>query len=100
MAEGFETEARSHRRDAARANQELANVFAPGKSAVGDDGDFDAKMQIMNRYFEIERYRMVRCYLKHGVEDLDKLFIVARLSDNPRPVQFDLREAREKYTWS
>jgi DNA-directed RNA polymerase subunit beta' len=27
MADGFETEARSHRRDSARANQELANVF-------------------------------------------------------------------------
>ena len=27
MAEGFETEARSHRRDTARSNQELMNVF-------------------------------------------------------------------------
>src|SRR6201993_1990266 len=31
MAEGFETEARSHRRDAARAHQNLANVFNAAK---------------------------------------------------------------------
>src|SRR6195952_3554499 len=37
MAEGFETEARSHRRDAARANQELANVFAAGKEIPAFD---------------------------------------------------------------
>src|SRR6201746_1288349 len=35
MAEGFETEARSHRRDAARANQELANLFSAGKEVSG-----------------------------------------------------------------
>ena len=79
---------------------ESHNVFASGEGGAGDDGDMEQKIAIMNKHFDIERYRMVRCYLKHAVEDLDKLFIVARRSDSPKPVQFNLSEAREKYQWS
>jgi SAM-dependent methyltransferase len=76
---------------------ESHNVFAQGIGAMGDDGDMDHKFAIMNQYFDIEKYRMVRCFLKHGVEDLDKLFIVARRSLMPRLVPFNLQTAREKY---
>lgn len=78
---------------------ESHNVFAKGKGGVGDDGDMDAKVAIMNRYFDILKYRMVHCFLKHGVEDLDKLFIVARLSPDPAPCAFSLVEARQKYAY-
>jgi SAM-dependent methyltransferase len=69
---------------------ESHNAFAAG--GIGD--------AIMNKRFDIERYRMVRCYLKYAVEDLDKLFIVAKRSEFPRPVRSSLPEAREKYEWS
>lgn len=78
---------------------ESHNVYAEGKGAVGDDGDMEEKVAIMNRYFTIERYRMVNCFLKHLVEDLDKLFIVARRSDAPQPCSFSLPEAIRKYAY-
>lgn len=78
---------------------ESHNVFAPGEGRVGDDGDMEEKVAIMNQYFDILRYRMVRCYLKHAVEDLDKLFIVARQNDTPTPASFNLAQAREKYEY-
>jgi len=79
---------------------ESHNVYADGQGGVGDDGDMDVKMAIMNKYFDIERYRMVRCFLEHAVEDLDKLFIVARRSEAPRPINFNLAEARMNYQWT
>lgn len=78
---------------------ESHNVFAEGKGGMGDDGDMEQKVAIMNKYFTIERYRMVNCFLKHGIEDLDKLFIVARLADNPAPIDFKLPEAIKKYAY-
>lgn len=78
---------------------ESHNVFATGSGMMGDDGDMDQKIQIMNKHFIIERYKMVRCYLKHGVEDLNKLFIVARQSDSPTQTDFNLVQAREKYDY-
>jgi len=79
---------------------ESHNVFAEGKGGVGDDGDMEEKIAIMSRYFQIERYKMVRCYLEHGVDDLDKLFIVARKSSNPSLETFCLEEARTRYEYS
>ena len=76
---------------------ESHNVFGPGQGGIGDDGDMENKIAIMNKYFTIERYRMVQCHLK-GI-DIDKLFIVAKKCDSPIPVQFNLLEAREKYQW-
>lgn len=78
---------------------ESHNVYAEGIGVLGDDGDMDMKVAIMNKYFTIEKYRMVNCFLKHGIEDLNKLFIVAKRSNNPRPIEFDLATAREKYTY-
>lgn len=78
---------------------ESHNVFAEGKGGVGDDGDMEAKVAIMNRWFTIERYRMVHCFLEHGVDDLDKLFIVARKSERPEPCDFRLPEAIKKYSY-
>lgn len=79
---------------------ESHNVFAEGRGGAGDDGDMDIKMEIMNKYFTIERYRMVKCWLTHMVDDVDKLFIVARQSDAPEPVEFSLADARQKYYYS
>ena len=78
---------------------ESHNVFAAGTGGVGDDGDMELKIQIMNRFFEIKRFRMVKCYLKHGVEDLDKLFVVAQKNSKPKSVHFCLSEAIGKYHW-
>lgn len=76
---------------------ESHNVFAAGTGKPGDDGDMNEKIKIMNRYFDIERHRMVRCFLKHGIEDLDKLFIVAKKSDHSKAIDFELSEVRMKY---
>lgn len=78
---------------------ESHNVFASGSGEMGDDGDMEQKISIMNKYFSIERYKMVCCFLKHAVEDLDKLFIVAKQSDSPIPIDFNLIQAREKYQY-
>lgn len=78
---------------------ESHNVFGSGAGSVGDDGDMEQKLAIMNQYFDIERYKMVRCYLKHAVEDVDKLFIVAKQSATPRSVSFNLQQARMKYEY-
>jgi cyclopropane fatty-acyl-phospholipid synthase-like methyltransferase len=79
---------------------ESHNVFGPGLGNAGDDGDMDQKMRIINKYFTIERFRMVRSYLEHLVEDVDKLFIVAKRTNNPVNIDFDILSARECYSWS
>ncbi|AZE24265.1 hypothetical protein [Pseudomonas chlororaphis] len=76
---------------------ESHNVFGPGSGAVGDDGDMDEKIKIMNTYFAIERYRMVNCYMRHMIDDVDKLFIVARLVENPPKTDFRLEQAIRRY---
>ena len=79
---------------------ESHNVFASGEGGMGDDGDMELKIAIINKHFKIERYKMVRCFLEHGVEDLDKLFIVAKLSDEPTNIDFNLVTARVNYEWT
>ncbi|MFS2157019.1 class I SAM-dependent methyltransferase [Pseudomonas sp. Pseusp122] len=76
---------------------ESHNVYGPGSGAEGDDGDMEEKMRIMNQWFTIERYRMVNCFLEHMVYDVNKLFIVARLSEQPEPVSFSLPEAIKRF---
>jgi SAM-dependent methyltransferase len=76
---------------------ESHNVYGPGTGAEGDDGDMEEKMRIMNTWFTIERYRMVNCFLEHMVHDVNKLFIVARLADQPEPVSFSLPEAITRF---
>lgn len=78
---------------------ESHNVFAKGTGGAGDDGDMEAKIAIMSRWFAIERFRMVRCFLRHGVDDLDKLFIVARKSEEQTVTKFSLPDALKKYDW-
>lgn len=77
---------------------ESHNVFARGLGGPGDDGDMDKKIKTMSKYFRIERYKMVKCFLKYG--DVDKLFIVARKADAPSPISFDLETAKTKYEWT
>lgn len=78
---------------------ESHNVFAEGKGGVGDDGDMEKKVAIMNKYFNIKRYKMIRCFLEHAVEDLDKLFIVAQRSNNPTMIRFSLRDTIDRYEY-
>lgn len=77
---------------------ESHNVFGSGKGGQGDDGDMEKKIKIMSKYFKIERYRMVRSFLKHG--DIDKLFIVASRTDIEKPIEFNLNTARQNYSWT
>lgn len=77
---------------------ESHNVFGPGLGGMGDDGDMERKMQIISKYFSVERYRMVRRFMTHG--DVDKLFLVARKSAKPEPIPFDLEAARLNYDWT
>jgi len=77
---------------------ESHNVFGPGKGGVGDDGDMERKMQIIAKYFRVERYRMVRKFMNYG--DIDKLFVVARKSAQPKPISFNLEMARRNYEWT
>jgi SAM-dependent methyltransferase len=79
---------------------ESHNVFGPGTGGEGDDGDMAEKIEIISKHFRIERYRMVHCFLTHGKDDLDKLFLVARKAAAPAPILFDLDVARDTYTWT
>ena len=64
-------------------------------------GDMDEKVDIISRYFRVERYRMVHCYLKKlGGGDIDKLFLVCRKSDEGKKTGFNLEEARKRYEWT
>jgi SAM-dependent methyltransferase len=77
---------------------ESHNVWGPSQGGPGDDGDMDEKFAILNRYFEIDRWRMVKCYLPHF--DVDKLFIIGRNVASPSPATtFKLDEARTKYSY-
>ncbi|KAF0285586.1 hypothetical protein BA899_01935 [Spiribacter sp. SSL99] len=77
---------------------ESHNVFGRGDGGTGDDGDMDKKIRIMSNYFKIERYKMVRKFLRYS--DVDKLFIVARKSPVAMPIKFDLAVARQDYSWT
>lgn len=55
---------------------ESHNVFGPGTGGAGDDGDLDAKFDVVERYFEVVAWRMTRTYVPF--DDIDKLFVVLR----------------------
>lgn len=55
---------------------ESHNVFGPGKGAPGDDGDLDRKFDIVERYFEVVKLRMLPAFVP--AYDIDKLFVVLR----------------------
>lgn len=74
---------------------ESHNVWGPGKGGPGDDGDMEKKFATLNHYFEIERWRMVECFLPPL--DIDKLFIVAKKVHSPSQITFNLAQARDRY---
>jgi len=80
---------------------ESHNVFGPGAGAPGDDGDLDAKFEVMERYFELVDSKMTRAFVP--TQDIDKLFVVLRR----RPAvlatvtrQMNLAQARLRYEFS
>lgn len=52
----------------------------------------------MTKYFEIIRFRIIKRFLKHN--DVDKLFIVARQSDEANYIPFNLSKDRNNYEWT
>lgn len=79
---------------------ESHNVFGPGEGGAGDDGDMDAKFDVVERYFSLLRSRMTRTYMP--AFDIDKLIVIlqrrnAYQADVPR--QFQLAEARVRYEY-
>ena len=79
---------------------ESHNVFGPGAGAPGDDGDLDAKFEVMERYFELEDSKKTKAFVP--TQDIDKLFVVLRR----RPAvlatvnrQMNLAVARQTYTY-
>jgi SAM-dependent methyltransferase len=79
---------------------ESHNVFGPGKGRAGDDGDLDAKFDVVERYFEVVKSKMIRAYVP--AFDVDKLFVVLRRRESYQAnVQrsFSLSEARLRYAY-
>jgi SAM-dependent methyltransferase len=79
---------------------ESHNVFGPGKGGAGDDGDMDAKFDIVERYFEVVRYRMTQRYVP--AFDIDKLFVVLRRRRTYQAAAqrtFRLADARQRYDY-
>ena len=79
---------------------ESHNVFGPGKGGAGDDGDLDLKFDIVERYFEVVRHRMIECFVP--AFDVDKLFVVLRRREAYRPGAqrtFRLETARQRYAY-
>lgn len=79
---------------------ETHNVFGPGTGGPGDDGDLDAKFDIVERYFDIVKMKMTKQFVT--AHDIDKLFIVLKRkpqykSDVVR--KMDLASARLKYDY-
>lgn len=79
---------------------ESHNVFGPGKGDPGDDGDLDAKFDIVERYFEVVKAKMTRCYVP--AFDIDKLFVVLRRrqAHHEGAIRtFSLSESRQRYAY-
>jgi len=79
---------------------ESHNVFGPGRAGAGDDGDLDAKFDVVERYFEVVKCKMTRAYVP--AFDVDKLFVVLRRRENYQANvrrSFSLSEARLRYAY-
>lgn len=78
---------------------ESHNVFGPGTGAAGDDGDLDAKFDILERYFDLVAYRMTRSFVPF--DDIDKLFVVLRKRPYAAAAsrRFSLQHAVGCYEW-
>ena len=80
---------------------ETHNVFGPGQGGAGDDGDFDRKMDIAARYFEVIKYKMTSAFVP--AQDIDKLFVAMRRRSHVAEHahrSFDLATARTRYQYS
>ena len=79
---------------------ESHNVFGPGKGGAGDDGDLDAKFDVVERYFKVIRTKMTQAYVP--AYDIDKLFVVlCRRESYQRNAtrSFRLAEAKLRYDY-
>lgn len=54
---------------------ESHDINGPGLGLPGDDGDIINKIRIMSKYFYITKFKMIKCFLKHNVDDIDKLLL-------------------------
>lgn len=77
---------------------ESHNVFGPGIGGQGDDGDLDAKFEIVERYFEVVESHMHRAFVP--AHDIDKLFVKLKRRDHYFPSatrRFSLESAKKSY---
>jgi SAM-dependent methyltransferase len=79
---------------------ESHNVFGPGTGAPGDDGDLDAKFEVMERYFELVDSKMTKAFVPN--QDIDKLFVALRrrpavLASVTRQMNLALARTRYEY---
>ena len=64
---------------------ESHNIYGPGKGLPGDDGDILEKITLLTRYFRIYKFKMVKSYLEHNVNDVNKLLVVMYKIDFQSP---------------
>lgn len=77
---------------------ESHDPFGPGRGAPGDDGDLDAKFDILERWFEPRCHRMTGPFVPTG--DIAKLFVVLERRSAPRTDSgrlFCLESARQQF---
>ncbi|WP_273763252.1 class I SAM-dependent methyltransferase [Aeromonas hydrophila] len=77
---------------------ESHNVFGPGTGSVGDDGDINAKFDVVEQYFEVIDFYMTRKFVP--LIDIDKLFVILKRRSAHQPTAprtFDLERAKQVY---
>ncbi|MFM5565457.1 class I SAM-dependent methyltransferase [Aeromonas veronii] len=77
---------------------ESHNVFGPGTGSVGDDGDMNAKFDVVEQYFEVVDFYMTRRFIP--LIDIDKLFVILKRRSAHQPTArrtFDLERAKQVY---
>lgn len=77
---------------------ESHNVFGPGTGGVGDDGDMNAKFDVVEQYFEVIDFYMTQKFVP--LIDIDKLFVILKRRPAYKPTArrtFDLERAKQVY---
>ncbi|MCJ2369027.1 class I SAM-dependent methyltransferase [Aeromonas dhakensis] len=77
---------------------ESHNVFGPGTGSVGDDGDINAKFDVVEQYFEVIDFYMTRKFVP--LIDIDKLFVILKRRSAHQPTAprtLDLERAKQVY---
>lgn len=59
------------------------NVSGPGTGSVGDDGDMNAKFDVVEQYFEVVDFYMTRRFIP--LIDIDKLFVILKRRSAHQP---------------